>query len=112
MWWNFVGRSHEEIERFRQEWQDEGERFGRVEGYQGATQRLAAPELPHVRIRPRQNPRRRSSPPHDAVPGTGRRGRRRGRAAARGGGSSCTLDARAIVVRTGGQVVRYTVDRT
>ena len=56
MWWNFVGRSHEEIERFRQEWQDEGERFGRVEGYQGATQRLAAPELPHVRIRPRQNP--------------------------------------------------------
>lgn len=56
MWWNFVGRSHEEIERFRQEWQGEGARFGRVEGYQGATQRLAAPELPHVRIRPRQNP--------------------------------------------------------
>ena len=56
MWWNFVGRSHEEIEQFRQEWQEEGERFGRVEGYQGVTQRLAAPELPHVRIRPRQNP--------------------------------------------------------
>ncbi|MDN5654568.1 MAG: pirin family protein, partial [Kocuria sp.] len=35
MWWNFVGRTHEEISRFRQEWQDEGERFGEVEGYVG-----------------------------------------------------------------------------
>jgi quercetin 2,3-dioxygenase len=56
MWWNFVGRSHDEIERFRQEWQDEGERFGRVEGYEGRVSRLPAPELPPVRIRPRQNP--------------------------------------------------------
>jgi redox-sensitive bicupin YhaK (pirin superfamily) len=56
MWWNFVGRSHDEIERFRQEWQEEGDRFGRVEGYQGRVPRLPAPELPPVRIRPRQNP--------------------------------------------------------
>ena len=56
MWWNFVGRSHEEIEQFRADWQAETERFGRVEGYQGPVQRLPAPELPHVRIRPRQNP--------------------------------------------------------
>ncbi|WP_433378885.1 pirin family protein [Streptosporangium sp. CA-115845] len=42
MWWNFVGRSHEEITRFRQEWM-EGEEFGTVPG--GAAP-LPAPELP------------------------------------------------------------------
>ncbi|HET6694423.1 MAG TPA: pirin family protein [Pedococcus sp.] len=56
MWWNFVGRSHEEIEQFRAEWQAGSDRFGRVEGYTGSVERLPAPELPHVRIRPRQNP--------------------------------------------------------
>jgi redox-sensitive bicupin YhaK (pirin superfamily) len=56
MWWNFVGRSHEEIEQFRREWQEEGDRFGAVVGYQGRVARLPAPELPPVRIRPRQNP--------------------------------------------------------
>ncbi|WP_285731950.1 pirin family protein [Nocardiopsis sp. ATB16-24] len=68
MWWNFLGRSMEEIRRYRQEWQDHGERFGRVEGYVGhggpgrnreGMDRLPAPELPPVRIRPRKNP-----PPH------------------------------------------------
>jgi redox-sensitive bicupin YhaK (pirin superfamily) len=62
MWWNFVGRSHEEIAAFRQEWQDEGERFGSVVGYQGRVARLPAPELPPVRIRPRQNPPPPTSP--------------------------------------------------
>ena len=33
-----------------------GERFGRVEGYEGRVSRPPAPELPPVRIRPRQNP--------------------------------------------------------
>ncbi|HUP65240.1 MAG TPA: pirin family protein [Thermoanaerobaculia bacterium] len=42
MWWNFVGRSFEEIERFRKEW-DRGERFGEVKGYRGS--RLEAPPL-------------------------------------------------------------------
>ncbi|MCL2536299.1 MAG: pirin family protein, partial [Nocardiaceae bacterium] len=42
MWWNFVGRSHDEIERFRDEWQAESDRFGAVEGYTGAVQRLPA----------------------------------------------------------------------
>ena len=56
MWWNFVGRSHEEIERFRAEWQSGSDRFGAVVGYTGPVGRLPAPELPHVRIRPRQNP--------------------------------------------------------
>ncbi|RVW10656.1 pirin family protein [Prescottella agglutinans] len=56
MWWNFVGRSHEEIERFRDAWQAESDQFGAVEGYAGAVQRLPAPPLPNARIRPRKNP--------------------------------------------------------
>ena len=35
MWWNFVGRSHEEIVAFRQAWEAELDQFGRVEGYDG-----------------------------------------------------------------------------
>ncbi|MFL6141440.1 MAG: pirin family protein [Labedaea sp.] len=54
MWWNFVGRSHEEIVRLRDEWQAGSERFGRVAGYPGA--RLPAPALPNGRLRPRVNP--------------------------------------------------------
>ncbi|MFI2780482.1 pirin family protein [Streptomyces sp. ALB3] len=50
MWWNFVGRSHEEIEEARQDWM-EGSRFGRVEGYDGG--RLPAPALPPVALKPR-----------------------------------------------------------
>jgi redox-sensitive bicupin YhaK (pirin superfamily) len=58
MWWNFVGRSHDEIVAFRRAWQTEvigdGDtegRFGRVHGYDGSA--LPAPELPNVRLRPR-----------------------------------------------------------
>ncbi|MFD9953589.1 pirin family protein [[Kitasatospora] papulosa] len=50
MWWNFVGRSHEEIEQGRQDWM-EGPRFGEVKGYDGA--RLPAPGLPPVALKPR-----------------------------------------------------------
>ncbi|MFC9517669.1 pirin family protein [Nocardiaceae bacterium NPDC056970] len=56
MWWNFVGRSHEEIEQFRAEWQGESDRFGAVEGYTGDVDRLPAPPLPNARIKPRKNP--------------------------------------------------------
>jgi redox-sensitive bicupin YhaK (pirin superfamily) len=56
MWWNFVGRSHEEIARFREDWQRHGDRFGAVRGYAGFPQHLPAPALPHVRIRPRLSP--------------------------------------------------------
>lgn len=68
MWWNFLGRSTEEISRYREEWQNHGERFGRVEGYVGhggpgrnrdGMARIPAPELPPVQMRPRKNP-----PPH------------------------------------------------
>jgi quercetin 2,3-dioxygenase len=54
MWWNFVGRSHDEIVAFREAWEAESERFGRVEGYAGS--RLPAPPLPNARIKPRINP--------------------------------------------------------
>ncbi|MFJ8958214.1 pirin family protein [Lentzea sp. NPDC102401] len=54
MWWNFVGRTHDEIAGFREEWQAETDRFGRVEGYPG--DRLPAPPLPGGRLRPRGNP--------------------------------------------------------
>ncbi|WP_410579567.1 pirin family protein [Amycolatopsis sp. lyj-108] len=56
MWWNFVGRSHEEIAEYREAWQAQADRFGRVEGYQGTTAWLPAPTLPQVRIKPRRNP--------------------------------------------------------
>ncbi|SHJ23537.1 hypothetical protein SAMN05421803_104237 [Nocardiopsis flavescens] len=68
MWWNFLARSTEEIRRYRQEWEDHGERFGRVEGYVGhggpgrnreGMERIPAPELPPVTMLPRRNP-----PPH------------------------------------------------
>ena len=56
MWWNFVGRSHEDIATAREEWMAHSERFGEVEGYAGDVQHLPAPALPGVRIRPRTKP--------------------------------------------------------
>ncbi|MFF2327438.1 MULTISPECIES: pirin family protein [unclassified Streptomyces] len=50
MWWNFIGRSHEEIEEARREW-TEGSRFGEVHGYAG--DRLPAPVVPPVALKPR-----------------------------------------------------------
>ncbi|WP_427384151.1 pirin family protein [Janibacter sp. G56] len=58
MWWNFIGRTHDEIEEFRAEWEAGAERFGRVDGYEGTPQRLPAPALPHVRLKPRGRLRR------------------------------------------------------
>lgn len=50
MWWNFVGRSQEEIEEARADW-TAGERFGQVKGYDGGP--LPAPELPPVPLKAR-----------------------------------------------------------
>ena len=67
MWWNFVGRSHEEIVAFRQEWQDQitaegavvGDsqevsdgRFGVVVG--DHLPPIPAPDLPNARLRERR----------------------------------------------------------
>jgi redox-sensitive bicupin YhaK (pirin superfamily) len=56
MWWNFVGRSHEDIATYRKQWEDNDERFGSVQGYRGAVSRLPAPVLPNATLRPRPNP--------------------------------------------------------
>ncbi len=56
MWWNFVGRSHDEIVAFREAWEAGSEQFGEVVGYSGQVQRLPAPVLPGVRMRSRGNP--------------------------------------------------------
>lgn len=57
MWWNFIGRSHEEVEAYREEWQallgsrDQG-RFTLPEG--DPLEPIPAPELPRgVRLRTR-----------------------------------------------------------
>jgi hypothetical protein len=54
MWWNFIGRSHQDIVTYRELWQRHDERFGAVDGYRGgAGSRLPAPPLPNVTLRPR-----------------------------------------------------------
>jgi redox-sensitive bicupin YhaK (pirin superfamily) len=50
MWWNFIGRTGEEIAAYRAAW-EAGERFGPVHGYAG--ERLAAPPLPGVPLKAR-----------------------------------------------------------
>jgi redox-sensitive bicupin YhaK (pirin superfamily) len=56
MWWNFIGRTHEEIVGFREEWEAGSDRFGDVHGYEGRVQRLPAPALPTAPMRPRMSP--------------------------------------------------------
>ncbi|WP_125612311.1 pirin family protein [Specibacter cremeus] len=75
MWWNFVGRTHDEVVAFRNRWQAEigvrpaGAATAVVPGGGPATHAsfglpdgdphhpLPAPVLPTVRLRPRENPR-------------------------------------------------------
>jgi quercetin 2,3-dioxygenase len=51
MWWNFVGRSGEEIAEYAELWNGEDERFGVVVGYDG--DRLPAPSLPAMPLKAR-----------------------------------------------------------
>ena len=51
MWWNFVGRSHEEIVQARNEWEAPSARFGQVDGHGDV--RVPAPPMPSVRLTPR-----------------------------------------------------------
>ncbi|WP_299538180.1 pirin family protein [uncultured Streptomyces sp.] len=55
MWWNFVGRTHEDVVRAREEWEAHSDRFGAVEGYDG--DRIPAPQLPTTRLKSRGNTR-------------------------------------------------------
>ena len=50
MWWNFVGRDHDEIVADREEWMS-GTRFGTVHGFDGDP--LPAPAMPATRLKPR-----------------------------------------------------------
>lgn len=59
MWWNFIGRSHEEIVELRDAWQRDDDRFGGVRGYRGALRKLEAPPLPDIRLKPRFRRRQR-----------------------------------------------------
>ncbi|MCJ1697407.1 pirin [Rathayibacter caricis DSM 15933] len=59
MWWNFVGRRHDDIAAARERWQadvidggDPAGPFGTVTGYDGRS--LPAPTLPTVRLKPRR----------------------------------------------------------
>jgi quercetin 2,3-dioxygenase len=49
MWWNFIGRSHEEIEQMRADWES-GTVFGHVDYH---APRLEAPPMPLTRLKPR-----------------------------------------------------------
>lgn len=51
MWWNFIGRTHEDIALAREEWNARGKRFGKFEDKIGGW--IPAPELPSVRMAPR-----------------------------------------------------------
>lgn len=58
MWWNFVGRRHDDIVFYRQLWESHDERFGEVQGYAGTPARLPAPPLPTTPLKPRPAPGR------------------------------------------------------
>jgi len=55
MWWNFLGRSHDDVVAARAAWEAGAERFGTVPGYTGPVDRIPAPALPGVRLKPRGN---------------------------------------------------------
>ncbi|WP_433078608.1 pirin family protein [Dactylosporangium sp. CA-052675] len=55
MWWNFVGRSHEEIVEAREDWTRGADRFGVVPG---GEEPLPAPGLPTTRLMARPRYRR------------------------------------------------------
>ncbi|MEV6247581.1 pirin family protein [Streptomyces sp. NPDC051742] len=50
MWWNFVGRTDDEIREARDDWMT-SDRFGEVKGYDG--DRLDAPEVPAAHLKAR-----------------------------------------------------------
>lgn len=52
MWWNFVGRDHDEIVEAREEWEAATERFGHVVTH--GAERIPAPPMPQVRLTPRR----------------------------------------------------------
>jgi redox-sensitive bicupin YhaK (pirin superfamily) len=55
MWWNFIGRTHDEIVQMRKDWQSASDRFPSFEDRIGG--RIPAPELPNLQLKPRSSKR-------------------------------------------------------
>ncbi|WP_348525430.1 pirin-like C-terminal cupin domain-containing protein [Litorihabitans aurantiacus] len=58
MWWNFVGRTHDEVAAARADWENpdrRAARFGVVPAH--GEDRIPAPPLPNVRLTPRRRRR-------------------------------------------------------
>ena len=53
MWWNFIGRSHEEIVEMRSAWQNDSSRFGKMDSLPGEP--IPAPQMPNLRLVSRSN---------------------------------------------------------
>ncbi len=54
MWWNFVARSHDEIQQARNDWEKRDlDRFADIAGHP-PEQRIPAPPLPNLRLKPRK----------------------------------------------------------
>ncbi len=51
MWWNFIGRTHEEIIAMRQDWESGSARFPTFVDASG--DRIPAPAMPNIRLTPR-----------------------------------------------------------
>ncbi|MDO9379481.1 MAG: pirin family protein [Nocardioidaceae bacterium] len=52
MWWNFVGRTHDEVVQARADWEAGSDRFGHIEHH--GDERIPAPPMPEVRLTPRR----------------------------------------------------------
>ena len=53
MWWNFIGRTHEEIEEMRRDWESQSSRFTQFEDQIHG--RIPAPAMPNLTLTPRGN---------------------------------------------------------
>ncbi len=53
MWWNFIGRTHEEIEEMRLDWESQSNRFPVFEDQVHG--QIPAPAMPNLRLTPRGN---------------------------------------------------------
>ncbi len=51
MWWNFIGRSNDEIAQMRADWEQHDDRFSSFDDRIGG--RIPAPEMPNVPLKPR-----------------------------------------------------------
>lgn len=52
MWWNFIGRTHDEIVEFRELWENQDQRFGHVVGH--GDEHIPAPPMPSVSLKARR----------------------------------------------------------